>query len=158
MTTLPPRPGARQSMSEVRRREAAFLRSVSGRPQAVENLWLKLGRIFFVQILQKLSEMSPRDNLIRTRWKRDNIFGQTQKKIQKEIHLVSNKTGVNPWVVLGIQYWVVTLKSSMRAIKVKERLKESIHKNIHCFSFSFATTQFCKIKAHWLQSLLWLLD
>ena len=48
--------------------------------------------------------MSPRDNLIKTRWKRDNILAQTQKKIQKEIHLVSNKTGVNPWVVLGIQY------------------------------------------------------
>ena len=123
MTTLPPRPGARQSMSEVRRREAAFLRSVSGRPQAVENLWLKLWRIFLFKILQKLSEMSPRINLIRTRWKRDNIFGQTQKKIQKEIHLVSNKTGVNPWVVLGIQYWVVTLKSSMRAIKVKDLSK-----------------------------------
>ena len=48
--------------------------------------------------------MSPRDNLIKTRWKRDNILTQTQRKIQKEIHLVSNKTGVNPWIVLGIQY------------------------------------------------------
>ena len=45
--------------------------------------------------------MSPRNNLLRTRWKRDNIFGQTQKKVQREINHVSNKTGVNPWVVLG---------------------------------------------------------
>ena len=49
-------------------------------------------------------KMSPRNNLIRTRWKRDYILEQAQKKIEKEIHLVSNKTGVNPWVVLGIQY------------------------------------------------------
>ena len=75
---------------------------------------------YFPEFTKKKTEMSPRDNLIKTRWKRDNIFGQTPKKIQKEIHLVSNKTGVNPWVVLGIQYWVVTLKSSMRAIKVKD--------------------------------------
>ena len=48
-------------------------------------------------------KMSPRNNMIRTRWKRDYIQ-QAQKKLEKEIHLVSNKTGVNPWVVLGIQY------------------------------------------------------
>ena len=48
--------------------------------------------------------MIPRNNLIQTRWKRSNIFGQTQKKIHKEINHVSNKTGVNPWGVLGTQY------------------------------------------------------
>ena len=48
--------------------------------------------------------MRPRDRdaVMRSRWKRDNLVEKFQQKIVKETQLVAKKTGVNPWLVLGM--------------------------------------------------------
>ena len=43
-----------------------------------------------------------RDAVMKSRWKRDNLMEKFQQKIVKETQLVAKKTGVNPWIVLGM--------------------------------------------------------
>ena len=37
----------------------------------------------------------------KTRWKRENLFKNLRHEIDKETQSVSDKTGMNPWIILG---------------------------------------------------------
>lgn len=47
-----------------------------------------------------------------TRWKRENLFKKIQHEIDEETQSVSDKTGLNPWIILGTKSFEYFLKFS----------------------------------------------
>ena len=49
----------------------------------------------------------------KTRWRRENLFKNLQHEIDKETQSVSDKTGMNPWIILGtksVEYFLKILR------------------------------------------------